>query len=77
MMVVVMVMIMVVVIMMMIMMMVVTVVLQAQHEQSKLYFTYATECLTQALNLALANKHTVSGCQTLSLTIRACMHMSY
>ncbi|KAK7109057.1 hypothetical protein V1264_013170 [Littorina saxatilis] len=27
------------------------------HEQSKLYFTYATECLTQALNLALANKH--------------------
>ncbi|XP_076434592.1 cilia- and flagella-associated protein 46-like isoform X2 [Babylonia areolata] len=28
-----------------------------QHEQSKLYFTYATECLTQTLNLALANKH--------------------
>ena len=43
-------------------MMMVVVVLQAQHEQSKLYFTYATECLTQALNLALANKHTVSGC---------------
>nr|KAG5695793.1 hypothetical protein BaRGS_013391 [Batillaria attramentaria] len=29
-----------------------------QHELSKLYLTFATECLTQALNLALANKHT-------------------
>ncbi|KAK7482059.1 hypothetical protein BaRGS_00026751 [Batillaria attramentaria] len=31
-----------------------------QHELSKLYLTFATECLTQALNLALANKHTAA-----------------